>query len=253
MKKLLIIVSLSLFSTGLFAQQAALQNLIEQGNQAYSSADYPTAIAQYESVLSAGYESALLYFNLGNAYFKDDNIPASILNYEKAKKLDPTDENVKFNLNLANSRIVDKMEPLPEFFLRTWWKSIRDTLSSDRWAKMAVSCFILVLMAAVLFIVSTSVLLRKISFWAGIAVISLMAFSLLFSISGYYEYSRHITGIIFTPTVTVKSSPTDNSIDLFVIHEGTKVFVSDKVEGWSEVRLANGSVGWVKTETYKPI
>jgi tetratricopeptide (TPR) repeat protein len=253
MKQLLIIICLSLFGTGIFAQQATLQNLIEQGNQAYSSADYATAVTQYESVLSSGYESAGLYFNLGNAYFKDNNIPAAILNYEKARKLDPTDENIRFNLNLANSRIIDKMEPLPEFFLRTWWKSARDTMSSDRWAKFAVSCFILALMATVLFIVSTSVFLRKISFWTGIMIVSLMALSLMFSISGYYEYSRHLTGIIFTPTVTVKSSPTDNSVDLFVIHEGTKVFVADKVEGWSEVRLANGNVGWVKTDTYKPI
>jgi tetratricopeptide (TPR) repeat protein len=253
MKKLMIILSLLLITSGIKAQLTTLEDLVEQANQAYSSADYATAITQYESVLSSGYESAGLYFNLGNAYFKSDDIPAAILNYEKARKLDPTDENIRFNLDLANSRIVDKMEPLPQFFLRVWWKAARDVFPSDYWAKIVVICFILALISAVLFIISRAVFIRKISFWAGLVFIFFMSLSLLFGLSGYYEYTRHSSGIIFTPTITVKSSPNDNSVDLFVMHEGTKVFITDLVEGWSEVRLANGNVGWVRTDTYRPI
>jgi tetratricopeptide (TPR) repeat protein len=253
MKKLLIILSLFFITSGIKAQLTTLENLVEQANQAYSSADYQSAISQYESVLSSGYESAGLYFNLGNAYFKSDDIPSALLFYEKARKLDPTDENIRFNLDLANSRIVDKMEPLPKFFLRAWWKAARDVFSSDYWAEIAVICFILALLSAAFFIISSAVVVRKISFWAGIVFISFVSLSLLFSLSGYYEYSRRSSGIVFTPTVTVKSSPNDSSVDLFVIHEGTKVFITDLVEGWSEVRLANGNVGWVKTDTYRPI
>ena len=123
MKNLVIIICLYLLAIDIHAQATSPESLIEAGNQAYSSADYATAISQYENVLGSGYESAGLYFNLGNAYFKENNIPAAILNYEKAGKLDPTDENIRFNLDLANSRIIDKMEPLPEFFLKSWWKS----------------------------------------------------------------------------------------------------------------------------------
>ncbi|MCK9398484.1 MAG: tetratricopeptide repeat protein [Bacteroidales bacterium] len=253
MKNLVIIFCLFLLAMNLPAQMTNLESLIEAGNQSYSSTDYTSAISQYESVLESGMESSSLYFNLGNAYFKLNNIPAAILYYEKARKLDPTDENIQFNLDLANSRIIDKMEPLPEFFLRTWWKSARDTFSSDRWAKIGVIGFILALVALTLFIVSVSIFLRKISFWSGILLLVLMLVSLIFSIEGYRDYSRHNSAIIFTPTVTVKSSPNDASVDLFVIHEGTKVLITDLVEGWSEVRLANGHVGWVKTEAFRLI
>jgi tetratricopeptide (TPR) repeat protein len=253
MKNLVIIICLFLLAMNVSAQVTNAESLLEAGNQAYSSANYSEAVSQYESILGSGLESSGLYFNLGNAYFKLNDIPAAILYYEKAGKLDPTDENIKFNLALANSRIIDKMEPLPEFFLRTWWISARNTFSSDRWASIGVAGFILALVSLALFIVSGSVLLRKISFWSGILLLGLMSLSLTFSIAEYRDYSSHNSAIIFTPTVTVKSSPNDASVDLFVIHEGTKVFITDLVEGWSEVRLANGHVGWVKSETFRLI
>jgi tetratricopeptide (TPR) repeat protein len=253
MKNLVIIICLFCQAMNVAAQMTNAESLLESGNQFYSSADYGSAVTQYESVLASGLESPGLYFNLGNAYFKLNNIPAAILYYEKARQLDPTDENIQFNLDLANSRIIDRMEPLPEFFLRTWWKSVRNVFSSDQWAKIGVIGFILALIALTLFFISRSIFLRKISFWSGILLLGLMSVSLIFSIGGYREYSRHNSAIIFTPTVTVKSSPNDASVDLFVIHEGTKVLITDLVEGWSEVRLANGHVGWVKTETFRLI
>ena len=253
MKNLLIIICFFFMVSSVPAQLAGQENLVEQANQSYSSGNYSEAVSQYETVLGSGYESSGLNFNLGNAYFKLNNIPAAILHYEKALKLDPTDENIRFNLDLANSRIIDKMEPLPEFFLKTWWKSARDQFSSDFWAKTGVAGFIMALMMITLFIISRTISTRKISFWAGILFLALMAVSFLFSYSGYRDYSRHSTAIIFTPTVTVKSSPNDGSVDLFVIHEGTKVFITDYVEGWNEVRLANGNVGWVRMENFRLI
>ncbi len=253
MKKLVVIISLSLLALGLHAQTVVQEKLMEQANQSYSSADYKSAASQYESILASGYESAGLYFNLGNTYFKMNDIPAAILYYEKARKLDPTDDNIRFNLGLANSKIIDKMEPLPEFFLKTWWKSARDFFSSDQWAKFGILGFILALFSLSFFIISGSVFLRKISFWVGILMLAFMSVSLMFSLSGYREYSSKSSAIIFTPTVTVKSSPSDASVDLFVIHEGTKVVITDRVDGWSEVHLANGNVGWVKTESFRLI
>ena len=249
----MIIICFLLMAAGATAQLAVQESMVEKANQSYSAEDYASAVSEYESVIGAGYESAGLYFNLGNAYFKLNNIPAAILYYEKARKMDPTDENTRFNLDLANSRIIDKMDPVPEFFLKTWMKSARDIFPSDLWAKITVVTFIFVLVLLALFIISVTVSMRKISFWAALVLFIFMSVSLLFSVSSHREYSRHSSGIIFTPTVTVKSSPNESSVDLFVIHEGTKVFVTDQVEGWSEVRLANGNVGWVKTETFRYI
>jgi tetratricopeptide (TPR) repeat protein len=253
MKKMFIILNLLFLSAVIHAQIAEQLNIIEQANQLYSATDYEAAILKYESVVIAGYESSALFFNLGNAYFKVNNFPAAILYYEKARKLDPTDENIQFNLDLANSRIIDKMEPLPQFFLKAWWLSLRNAFTSDRWAKAGVFFFILVLAAAATFTIINSVARRKIAFWAGIILLLMMALSLISSFSSYKEYSSKSTAIVYTPTVTVKSSPSDSSVDLFVIHEGTKVSITDQVEEWSEVRLGNGSVGWVKNDTYRPI
>jgi len=253
MKYLVIILSFFLPAAAAQAQLSQQESMMEQANQSYSSADYATAVSAYESVIGSGYESAGIYFNLGNAYFKLGNIPAAILYYEKAGKMDPTDEDIRFNLDLANSRIIDKMEPLPEFFLRTWWKSARDLFSSDQWAKIGIAGFILLLVSAALFVISTMVFTRKIMFWAGVFCFAIMSASLVFSYDGYREYSRQSSAIIFTPTITVKSSPNETSVDLFVIHEGTKVYITDMVEGWSEVRLANGNVGWVHTDDFRRI
>lgn len=253
MKNLAVILGLFLLSFSVPGQTTGLESSLQSGNQYYSSGDYTAALNQYESIVSSGYESSALYFNLGNTYFKINNIPAAILYFEKARKLDPTDENIRFNLALANSRIIDKMEPLPEFFMKTWWKSSRDMLSSNRWAAIGIIAFILSLAFLAVFIIFRPVSTRKIAFWTAVALIGLMSLSFIFSISSYREYSRQTSAILFTPTVTVKSSPSESSVDLFVVHEGTKVLITDRVEGWCEVRLANGNMGWIRTDTFRVI
>ena len=165
MKNLVIIISLLILAISAQAQLAQQESIMEQANLADSSEDFSTAVSNYESVLASDYESADLYFNLGNAHFKLGNIPAAILYYEKAWKMDPTDENIHFNLDLANSRIIDKMEPVPEFFLKTWLKMARDLFSSDQWAKLVIIGFILSLFSIAIFIISRTVVMRKLSFW----------------------------------------------------------------------------------------
>lgn len=239
-------------SAGLMAQAPA-DSLISSGNSEYNQGNYDQAIADYEQVIDGGMSSAELYYNLGNAYFKSDDIPAAILYYEKAKKLKPNDEDINFNLRLANSRIIDKIEPLPEFFLKQWFRQLRNLQTPDKWARLGVTLFMAFLALALVFLLSNRIIIRKISFWTGILVliVSLSGFALGFQ--GYHFYKNRQEGIIFTPTVTVKSSPNDNSVDLFVIHEGTKVSVTDQLEDWSEIRIANGSVGWIKDSTYRTI
>ena len=223
------------------------------GNAAYNNARYQQATAYYLSVIEQGYSSPELYYNLGNSFFKLDDIPSAILYYEKALKMKPKDEDINYNLGLANSRIIDKIEPLPEFFLKKWGKQIVHLMGPDQWAQTGIILFIVFLVLLSVFVVSRSVGLRRSVFWAGLVLLILFAFSLYTGFYSHQERKDQHEGIIFTPTVTVKSSPTENSVDLFVIHEGTKVGLIDEVEGWSEIRIANGSVGWVKTEDYKPI
>ena len=227
--------------------------LISQGNKSYSEGRYNDAISLYSKVIDNRFESSELYYNLANAYFKANDIPSAILYYEKARKLNPKDDDINFNLNLANSRITDKIEPVPEFFLKRWWNDLINVFPVDAWGRICIITFLIALLCAAFFIISNSVLLRKLSFWIGGLLIFVSIFSFILGFRDYNRFIKHSEAIIFTSTVTVKSSPNDNSVDLFVIHEGTKVAILDKLGGWSEIHVANGSVGWVKDDVYRTI
>jgi tetratricopeptide (TPR) repeat protein len=228
-------------------------DLVNAGNKAYAEGNYRQAVELYQGVISMGYESPWLYYNLANAYFKADEIPSAILYYEKARKLNPGDEDIAYNLSLANSKIIDKIEPVPEFFLKTWWRSIREKATADGWARLMIITFCVTLAAAAAFFFFSTILLRKLTFFGGIISLALTLLFFVLAFQSHKSFTRHAEGIVFTPTVTVKSSPNEASVDLFVVHEGTKVWITDQLEGWSEVRIANGSVGWIKNTAYQSI
>ena len=214
---------------------------------------YTEAISNYEAVLDQGFESAQLYYNLGNAYFNINMLPAAILNYERAKVLAPADADIDFNLNIANSMIPDKIEPVPEIFYIRWWKSLRNSFNLYTWTIASISIFVLLILCAGIFFLSRNILMRKFAFWSGI-------FFILFSIAGfsmtYTRYdiqSKHLEAIVFDPTITVKSSPNQLGKDLFVIHEGTKVFILEEINEWCNIKIANGSAGWLPAASIKRI
>lgn len=221
------------------------QEAITKAGKAYNAGDFIAAAKLYQSVADAGYESDELYYNLGNAYFKQQDYPHAILCYERAKKLNPSGEDIDYNLNVANTRISDKIEPIPEMFYKRWYKAVVLLFSVDTWAVLSVVIMFIGMAGFTLYLVSTILFLRKTGFWAGIFLVGISLTCLLFSFSSdRYLYSA-TEGIIFTPTLTVKSSPDENSTDLFVVHEGTKVTIMDNINGWYEIKIANGSVGWL--------
>ena len=229
------------------------QLLIAKGNNAYSSGNYKEAVNIYTSLFSQGLESPDLFYNLGNSWFKLNDIPHAILWYERAKRLDPGNEDVSFNLNVANSRITDKIEPLPEFFLRRWLKAVTDFFSTDSWAVAGITCVIAALFLFFLYIASRVLLIRKLGFWAGFSALFLSFIFLAFAWSSYNSLKSDRSAIITNPTVTVKSSPDEKSTDIFVIHEGCKIQLIDHIGSWYEIRIVNGSVGWVKQENFEKI
>ena len=250
MKKFLVILFL-LSATFAWADDNTL--LIEEGNNLYNQNDYQQAAMLYQKVIENGFESPDLYYNMGNTYFKLDNMPSAILYYEKARKLAPGDRDILFNLNIANSHIVDKIETVPEVFYMRWWNNLVFSLSLDSWGWISLTAFGLTVLMLLVFLLSNIVWIRKSSFWSGIIFLILFAFSFLLAQQKHASFSRDHQAIVFTPTVTIKSSPTDSSIDLFVIHEGTKVQLTDHVGVWYEIEIANGSVGWLKEEDIKKI
>jgi tetratricopeptide (TPR) repeat protein len=207
----------------------------------------------YQKIVDAGFASPELYFNMGNTCFKMNDYARAILWYERGKRLDPGNEDINFNLNVANTKISDKIEPLPELFYKRWYNGLVLFFAFDTWAMMGVCMFIAGLFCLVLYLASRVLILRKLGFWSALGLFFLALFTLFFAWNGYRYAQSASEAIVFAPTITVKSSPDDKSTDLFVLHEGTKVRLLDNISGWYEIRIANGSVGWLPNSSLEKI
>jgi tetratricopeptide (TPR) repeat protein len=247
------IVVLLMLLQGMSCYPSGIDTLFTRANDDYSKGLYDSAIERYTRIVESGYESAGVYFNLGNAYFKSNDIPSAILFYEKALKLSPNDEDTKFNLKVANTKIMDKIQPVPELFYKAWWRSLYNLFSTDRWARITIIFFIFFFVLLSFFLLSKVLQVRKIAFWTAMVFLGLFLVTLVLSSQRYREVARNREAIVFSPTVTIKSSPSETSVDLFVIHEGLKVKIIDQVGEWYEIRIANGSVGWLPVTAVKSI
>ena len=250
LKYIISIVFLVMF-TGIRAQSP--DSLMNIGNNAYNQGLYDSAINVYNKILAEKTESAELYYNLGNAWFKKGEIPHAILYYEKAKRLAPNDNDINYNLNIANSMIVDKIEKVPRLFFEKWWDYFYNLLGTDNWAVIFLVSWALLVLLAALFFLSSSRKTRKFAFFFGIIILLTTSVSYGLASQKYKHAVNQKEAIIFTPTITVKSSPTKTSVDLFVIHEGTKVKILDSVDNWVKIKIPNGSIGWVPENSIERI
>lgn len=226
---------------------------ITKANKAYQEGFFENAVSLYEKVIKEGHTSSELYYNLGNAYYKLDNFPLAILYYERALKLEPGNEDIVYNLKVANNQIIDKIDQLPQLFYERWWGNLKTINSPDGWATLSIILFSVFFLAIALFLLSTSVSLRRILLPVSVVVLFFTGVSFILALESYTEATNRKDAIVFSPALPVKSSPEESGIDLFVIHEGLKVEIIDELSGWKEIRIANGSKGWVKSETIIPV
>ncbi len=231
---------------GAFAQQAT----IKEAEDAYQKDDFNKAIELYEKLLQTEGESAEIYYNLGNSYYKENKIAPAILNYERALLLDPADQDIRFNLQMARQKSVDKIEPVGKFFLGEWFDSLQNIGSINSWATTGIVCFILFIGCLILFFFSKWIRLKKIGFYMGLLFLVVVVFSNIFASNQKNELVNRKSAIIFAPTVTIKSSPDASGNDLFILHEGTKVNVKNKLGEWSEIAMEDGSVGWIPNKDF---
>ena len=239
-RKIIGLLLLCVSYTCVYAQEAD----IKAAEAAYTAEQYDKAVELYESVLRSYGDSHELYYNLGNSYYKIGKIAHAILNYERALLIKPGDSDIRFNLELAKQQ-TDKIEPLKKFFLKEWFDSIQNLISVDSWATTGIVCFILFIGCLVLFFFSKWMRLKKIGFYFSIVLFVIVVFANIFAYNQKSELINRNGAIVFAPTVTVKSSPDDSGTDLFVLHEGTKVFIRGNVGDWREIELEDGNVGWI--------
>lgn len=248
-----IYISVAFWFITLCTQAADPAQKIEQANQAYIQGEYLHAIELYEEVLSMELESAALYYNLGNSYFKVHRLAPAILNYERALRIKPFDENIRHNLEVARSQTIDQIEPVPLIFYEKWWKAFIFLLSIDKWSVLGLITLFVGLMALLFYLFSGRVGVKK---WSLGMSVMLLVGSFLSFLAAHSQYSHNFKrddAIVFTTRVTAKSSPQETSSDLFVLHEGTKVTINDGLGEWVEVTIENGNVGWLKKESIIPV
>lgn len=221
----------------------------EAAAQAYRDQDYKESIALYEEIVAQGVTegrvSAQLYYNLGNAYFRDNQLGKAILCYERALLLDPGDGDIRHNLRFAQNRTVDRIDTAANLFLTNWFRGIRNIFSSDQWATIGIVLFILFLACVGIYLFVRLLWARKSAFYAGIVLFLLMITANIFAFSQKKERIRRDSAIVMVGAATVNASPATNSNQLFELHEGTKVKIRNSDGNWFEIQIADGSVGWI--------
>jgi len=247
-KKIGLLICLAGWSAGVVAQEA-----VKEAETAYAQKQYDKAIELYEDVLKNFGESAEIYYNLGNAYYKANKIAPAILNYERALLINPGDRDLRFNLQIANLRTIDKIEPVGEFFLTEWFRTVQNFWSVDMWATLGIIGFVLFIGCLTLYFFSKWMRLKKIGFYAGIVLLTIVIVANIFAWKQRQALINRNGAIIFAPTVTIKSSPDASGTDLFVLHEGTKVSIKSMLGEWYEIELADGNVGWIRQKELEKI
>lgn len=247
MKKLLFMAALLLSFVSASAQTKA------EADSAYVQERYEQAISLYNKLLETG-ASASVYYNLGNAYYRTGDMAHAILAYERAYLMEPGDADIRFNLQLARTKTIDKIVPESEMFFITWFRQMIDWYSADQWGRAVVVCFALFVVSLLLYFFAGRMLWRKVGFGVGVCTLIL---AVLFHIFAYQQQQKLLVrthAIVMSSSLTVKSTPSISGTDLFVLHEGTKVEITDDtMKDWKEIRLADGKVGWVPVKTIERI
>lgn len=228
----------------------SIDSLWNKANGLYASGMFKEASDIYQNIVNDGSESSDLYYNLANAYYKQSMLGKAILYYEKAYRLNSSDEDIIFNLQFARTQVLDKIDPLPTFFVAKVIQSVKGFFTADGWAVLAIVLFsVALLLILTAYFFTRRLFFRRISFWSGIILIILC----IVSVSIASDVEGRDDAIIMSPVATIKSSPDASGKDLFILHEGTKVHILDELTGWKKVKISNGNQGWIEAEDLERI
>ncbi|MCY7409000.1 MAG: tetratricopeptide repeat protein [Chitinophagales bacterium] len=224
--------------------------LFTSANQFYNSKQFQQAADEYEKIIAQGFKNAEIYYNLGNCYYKLNNVSKSILAFERALKLSPKDEDIIHNLALARMKATDKIQHIPELNVIVWWNSFTTFYSSNGWSILALTFIWLSVFAFAIYLFMAR---KKSLLWITglLLMFSLSFFALALHQKKMVQHSN--SAILVVPSSYVKSSPDANGGDLFMIHEGCKLEVLDQVGEWRKIKLEDGKIGWIQKRNFEMI
>ncbi|OFY50892.1 MAG: hypothetical protein A2Y87_10650 [Bacteroidetes bacterium RBG_13_46_8] len=228
-------------------------SLVALANKYYQDNNFGQAAEVYLQVIESGIHTPELFYNLGNAYYKNRNLGYAILYYEKAKLLAPGDDDINRNLAIANARIVDKIDVIPDFFIKRWIFRFVNLLSSNTWAVLSLIFFAVMLALFLLYFFSGIRWLKRAGFYSAVALLLLSLLAFWCSQRRAETITGNAAAIVVEPSVAIKSSPDTEGNNVFVLHEGTRVMMIDSIENWKEIKLTDGNKGWVERKAIEPI
>jgi len=250
MKRAALIVSLSML---LGALHASPDSLFQAGNRLYQEGKYELALETYGEIVLLGFESAELYYNMGNAAYRSNSIGYAILYFEKALKLDPGHEDAANNLEFASRYRVDTFEEVPELFIRNWIRSFFLLLPERGWSILTLILFVLLISSVLIYVYARKLALKKLGFFLALIAVFLFFLSFSGALKRHRNIIRPDSAIILSPSVVVRSTPSESGTELFILHEGTKVKINERVTGWQNIRVMDGREGWITTEDFESI
>ena len=227
--------------------------LWDLGNTAYVNGDYHTASEYYEAIRALGLSSVKLYYNLGNAYFKEGRLGKSILNYRRALRRAPGSDDIRYNLGVAEARTKDNIEAIPEFFLTEWVRGVRHTMSCTAWSVFSLAALVCALSLFLVYLLARRLTLRKTGFYGTLIAFVLFILTTWFALGERREMLDDSQAVVMSLSTAVKSSPDKSATDLFVLHEGTLVEITNRLDDWCEITIADGKKGWLESKTIETI
>lgn len=227
--------------------------LWDAAGTAYINGNYHEAITDYEQLLDRGLGSAKLYYNLANAYFKEDRLAEAILFYRRALRLAPGNEDIRYNLGVAEARTKDNIEQVPEFFLAEWLRGVRRTMSCTAWSVLSLVLLAGALALVLVYLLAQRLAWRKAGFYGMLLAGVLFAAATWLAAGERRELLDRSEAVVMSASAAVKSSPDNSATDLFVLHEGTAVRITERLDAWCEVTIADGKKGWIESRKIEAI
>jgi hypothetical protein len=235
------------------ANNPTAEQQYEKASKLYKSGNYAEASMQYQNLVNDGKKSTALFFNLGNCYYKTGDYAKAILNYERAKKIAPADEDIEYNLKLANAKASDKIDPIPQLFYEKWWSIFITTFSPTEWSAFAIITLWIAAGIFLIYLFAKTVEKKKKSFYAATIIFGLSLCLFIVARSANRLIYNYSFAIIMDSSAYAKSAPDAKGTNLFLLHNGTKVEIVEEQEGWKKIKIANGNNGWMSNEALENI